>query len=126
MFIRWGYSCSTKYLVTNDVILSPSMFNVYMNNLSQSLNHSGIWESIGDNLINHLLYSDDLCLIALSSAGMPTLLGTCHVYATSHQLSYNATKTFSLCFKQNQIKITLPSFALGKHVIPAVDKCNVC
>ena len=95
MFIRWGNSCSTKFLVTNGVkqggLLSPSLFNVYMNNLSLSLNHSGIEGSLGDNLINHLCYADDLCLIALSSAGMQKLVYTCDVYATSHQLSYNAT-----------------------------------
>ena len=37
---------------------------------------------------------------------------------------YNATKSFSLCFKPNQIKINIPSFVLGKPVIPAVDKCK--
>ena len=46
MFIWWGNSCSTKFCVTNGVkqggILSPALFNVYMNNLSVSLNHSGI------------------------------------------------------------------------------------
>ena len=74
MFIRWGNSCSTKFRVTNGVkqggILSPALFNVYMNNLSVSLNHSGIGGSLGGNLINHLCYADDLCLIALSSSGM--------------------------------------------------------
>ena len=58
MFIRWGNSCSTKFRVTNGVkqggILSPALFNVYMNNLSVSLNHSGIGGSLGGNLINHL------------------------------------------------------------------------
>ena len=37
MFIRWGISCPTKFRVTNGVkqggILSPALFNVYMNNL---------------------------------------------------------------------------------------------
>ena len=49
-----------------------------MNNLSLSLKHSGIGGSLGDNLINfsHLWYADDLCLIALSSAGMQKLLDT--------------------------------------------------
>ena len=46
MLVRWGNSCPTKILVTNGVkqggILSPSLFNVYINNLSLSLNHSGI------------------------------------------------------------------------------------
>ena len=55
---------------------------------------------------------------------MQKLLNTCDAYATSHQLSYNATKSFSLYFKPYLIKITLNSFVLGKHVIPAVDKCK--
>ena len=95
-----------------------------MNNFSLLLSHSGIGGSLGDNLINCLCYADDLCLIALSSAGMQKLLNTCDAYATSYQLSYNATKSFSLCFKPNLIRITPPSFVLGKHVIPAVDTCK--
>ena len=42
----------------------------------------------------------------------------------SHQLSYNATKSFSLCFRPKQIKINPPSFVLRKQLIPAVDKCK--
>ena len=51
---------------------------------------------------------------------MQKLVDTGDASATSHQLSYNVTESLSLCFKPNQIKITLPSFALGKHV----DKCR--
>ena len=93
-----------------------------MNNLSVSLNHSEIGVSLGRNLINHLCYADDLCLIALSSSGMQCLLDICDKYATGHQLTYNATKSFTLCFKRNHIKIGFPDIVLGKHVIPAVDK----
>ena len=53
MLIRWGNTYSKKFLVTNGVkqggILSPCLFNVYMNNLSLSLNSSGIGCSLGDN-----------------------------------------------------------------------------
>ena len=128
MFIRWGNFCSTKFRVTNGVkqggILSPTLFNVYMNNLSVSLNHSSIGGSLGGNLINHLCYADDLCLIALSSLGMQCLLNICDKYATGHKLTYNATKSFTLCFKPKHIKIGFPDFVLGKLVIPAVDKCK--
>ena len=110
MFIRWGKSCSTKFRVTNEVkkegsILSPVLFNVYMNNLSVSLNHSGIGGSLGGNLINHLCYADDLCLFALSSSGMQCLLDICDKYATGHQLTYNATKSITLCFKPKHMCI---------------------
>ena len=98
--------------------------NVYMNNLSVTLNQFGIDGSLGDSLVNHICYADDLCLITLSSSGMPHLLDVCSVYATNHQLSYNATKSFSLCFKPNRIKIKPPDFAFEKKVIPSVDKCK--
>ena len=55
---------------------------------------------------------------------MQHLLDICDTYAISHQLSYNATKLFSLCFRPNKIKINPPSFVLGKPIIPAVDKCK--
>ena len=68
MFIRWGNTYSTKFLVINGVkkggILSPCLFNVYMNNLSLSLNSSGIGGSLGDNIINHLIFM--LCLRFMS------------------------------------------------------------
>ena len=55
---------------------------------------------------------------------MQHLLDICDTYAISHQLSYNATKSFSLCFRPKQNKMDPPSFVLGKQLIPAVDKCK--
>ena len=105
-------------------IFSSWLFNVYMNNLGLSLNSFGIGGSLGDNIINHLCYADDLCLISLSSSGMQHLLDICDTYANSHQLSYNATKSFSLCFRLKQNKINPPSFVLRKQIVLVVYKCK--
>ena len=99
-----------------------------MNNLSLSLTSSGIGSSPRDNIINHLCYADDLCLISLSSSGMQHLLDiwdTYHTYAISHQISYNATKSCSLCCKPKQIKINPPSFVLGKHLFQLLINVNI-
>ena len=102
MLTQWGTSFSNKFYVTNEVkqgsILSPALCNVYMNNLSVTLNQSGIGGSLGDRLVNYICCADDLCLIALSTSGMQHLLNLCSVYATNYHLSYNATKSFSLYF----------------------------
>ena len=45
-----------------------------MDQLNIRLNRSGIVGDIEGHLINHLCYTDDLCLISLSSAGMQSLL----------------------------------------------------
>ena len=46
-------------------ILSPTLFNVYMDSLSTSLNSTNIGGHIGGQLLNHLCYADDLCLISI-------------------------------------------------------------
>ena len=51
-------------------------------------------------------------------------LDICDTYAISHQLSYNATKSLSLCFRSKLIKINSSSFVLGKQIIAAVDQCK--
>ena len=68
-FIRWGNSSSDQFYVTNGVkqggIMSPALFNAHGNNISLSLNQSG--GSLGNNIINHICYDDDLCLNAVCS-----------------------------------------------------------
>ena len=41
-------------------ILSPKLFNIYIDGLSNILNNSLIGGSLGGNRINHMLYADDL------------------------------------------------------------------
>ena len=45
-------------------ILSPRLFNIYMNDLSVLLNNSNIGDTIGGILVNHISYADDMCLIS--------------------------------------------------------------
>ena len=46
MFVRWGATTSTQFTVANGVkqggIISPILFNVYIDDLSIALNSSGI------------------------------------------------------------------------------------
>ena len=128
MFVRWGDTCSTSFCVTNGVkqggIISPMLFNLYMDDLSLMLNCSGIGGYIGTSFINHLCYADDLCLISLSSSGMQHLLNICNEYAATQKLLYNGSKSFSLCFKKNTLKVSAPSFYLDQMKIPTVKQCR--
>ena len=68
-FIRWGNTNGVK----QGGIISPVLFNVYMDDLSISLNNSGIGGHIGGKAINYLCYADNICLIPLSSSAMQQL-----------------------------------------------------
>ena len=96
-----------------------------MDDLSMYLNSSGIGGYLGTAFTNHLCYADDLCLISLSFSAMQQLLHICNTYAAEHQLLYNGSKSFSLCFKRKELKVSSPSLVLGKSKIPMVEQCNI-
>ena len=99
-------------------------FNVYMDQLSIRLYRSGVGGDIEGHLINHLCYTDDLCSISLSSAGMQSLLDICNSYAIGHVLIYNSSKSYSLCFKTKHIKFDRLCFYLNRLELPRVDQCK--
>ena len=97
-----------------------------MDELSVLLNSSNIGGQIGHTFLNHLCYADDLYLISLSSVGIQKLLNlhVCSKYAVDHSLTYNANKTFSLCFIPITVKISRPQLFLNTLVIPHVSGCK--
>ena len=106
MCIRQGNAISPSFTVSNGVkqggILSPILFNVYMDRLSVLFNSSNIGGQIGHTFLNHLCYADDLCLISLSSASMQNLLNLYSKYAVNHSLTYNAKKVvFAMYYYKN-------------------------
>ena len=67
VYIEWKDSISQPFLISNGIrqggILSPYLFNVYVDELSGNLNsqHKGCY--IGDVCVNHLSYADDMVLM---------------------------------------------------------------
>ena len=84
MSVQWGCSISKGFNVTNGVrqggVLSPKLFNVYIDGLSNVLNNCTTGGFLGGNRIDHMLYADDLCIVSVSSAGLQNLLSICDKY----------------------------------------------
>ena len=61
MCIRWGDAYSAKFKVTNGVrqggILSPYLFNVYVDELSEEVNKCNVGCNLNGLLINHIMYA---------------------------------------------------------------------
>ena len=72
--VRWGTAYSKFFTVSNGVrqgsILSPFLFGVYMNQLSQTLNKLNIGCFIGQHCLNNILCTDNICCIAPSCKGL--------------------------------------------------------
>ena len=118
MYVKWGSTMSSKFQVTNGVrqggVLSPLLFDVYVNELSELLNKSGIGGNLGGTLINHMLYADDICIVSLSSSGLQHLLNICSDYCERHDLTFNAKNSMCMYFSTSINKhCGLPVIYLG-------------
>ena len=51
-----------------------------------------------NEIINHLMYADDLVIMAPSVAGLSKLLRICELFAASHDMIFNQKKSTSVYF----------------------------
>ena len=114
MFVSWNNCTSVGFTTGNGVrqgsILSPALFNIYVNNFSVKLNDLDVGCFLNEVSINHLIYADDICLISPSLAGLRKLLRVCESVGESLSIKFNTDKSVCMCF--------IPS---GYHELPIYD-----
>ena len=102
-YVKWSSTLSSKFKVTNDVrhggVLSPLLFNVYVNELSELLYKSGIGGNMG------------------ASSGLQQLLNTCNDYCELRDFMFKAKKSMCVYFSIDKNKhCGLPVIYLGNCV----------
>jgi len=109
--INWGKHLSEPFHVSNGVrqwgILSPYSFAVYLDDLSNELNTIKAGCYIGEVLLNHLMFADDICVFCPSIRWLQRILDVCQAYAVSHGIICNCNKTVCMTFKANSAKCTI-------------------
>ena len=118
--VKWGTCISECFSVSNGVrqgsVLSPYLFCIYVDKISECLNCAGIGCKIKNLLINHLFYADDLVLFSPSSRGLQTLLNICNKCALDLDIIFNETKCKVMVFKTAMFRKCInPIFYLGQH-----------
>lgn len=126
-YVKWGSEVSSFFLVTNGVrqggILSPVLFNLYVNELSENLCSKAIGCHFNSVCYNHLMYADDTVLLAPSPKALQTLIDECISFADSHDLIFNKKKTKFMCIKPVTKKhLYVPKFYLRENVIQSVQQ----
>ena len=121
MFVKWGNVMSSVFTVSKGVrqggVLSPYLFNVYVDGLSEMLNTCRTGCYSGVSKVNHLMYADYLVLLSPCKIGLSRLLKCCDDYAVSHDIVYNGSKRCVLICSPNKTVSTDPVFRIHNNLI---------
>ena len=102
--------------------MSPELFKCFINDLSEQLNSLDVAVPILDGKeVSHLLWADDLVLMALNNTSLQRMLNLLHQYCIDWGLSVNISKTAIMIFnKSGRLLNESHSFAYGQVKIPSV------
>ena len=101
--------------------LSPSLFSLYINDLALELENMNLGVEIGDEIVNILLYADDLVIFAENEIGLQLMLNKCTEWCHQWRLNINVDKTKVMHFRNKSQLLTDYNFqCMGKNV----ETCN--
>jgi len=102
-------------------VMSPDLFKLYINDLTELLNDSSLnVPELNSLLISHLLWADDLVLLALDQKSLQTQINILQKFCEEWGLEVNFDKTQILIFNKsgrrqdNKYKFTIGDYNL-KH-----------
>ena len=111
MQVKWRDSVSSPVHVRNGVrqgsVLSPCLFNVYINDLLEAINKCGDGARFSDVFVGCIAYADDIALVSPTVTGMQRMLDICSDYAIDHSLVFNDKKSVATSFIKS--KRTVPN-----------------
>ena len=91
-------------------ILSPLLFNLFINHLAETLTQTGVGITIGDKKMTVLMYADDLMLLAQSEDEFQLLPNTLHKWCKTWQLEVNSTKSAVVHFRPQSFSASHQTF----------------
>ena len=91
--VKRGKKTSEYFSIINGVrqggILSPQLFAIYMDDLSVCLTQSKAGCHLNETVINHVMYADDICLMAPSAIALQEMLNMSYEFSQSNNIIFN-------------------------------------
>ena len=122
--VRWDGGISAYFRVTRGTkqgsILSPVLFNIFINDLLQELTSSDLGIKIGSSTFNSFAYADDVTLLSLCCKDLQLLIDLCESYAKKWRFSFGINKTKCMIAGRMPFK-SPPKWKLGGKLIQNVE-----
>jgi len=74
-----------------------------MDELSDQLGSARVECTLGNVVVNHLIFAIDICVFSPSTCGLQCLLNICDDFAAEHEIIFNCNKTIVFFLAQNSI-----------------------
>ena len=89
--VKWSYSSSysIKSGIRQGAILSPFLFNIYLDSITVALKQADNGCHMGGMYTGCLAYADDLILISASVVKLQKMLDICSTYGTNLDIKFN-------------------------------------
>ena len=124
--VKWGKKTSEYFSINNGVrqgrVLSPQLFAIYMDDLSVCLTQCKAGCHPNETVTNHVMYADDICLMAPSAIALQKMLNLCYEFSQSNAIIFNPIKSQCMVFKPNRFKLYCPAVYLNGNIIDYVEK----
>ena len=107
--VKWCGEVSSSFSVQNGVkqggVLSPRLFNIYLDELLCRLKGSGMGCYYGKLYVGSLAYAEDVVLLIPTLGSLKEILNICEQYSADFNIIFNASKTKLMVFRRNVSKV---------------------
>ena len=97
-------------------IISPQLFNLFLNDLLLCLSQCSAGARVGDLHVNSFAYADDVSVFAPTVTGLQQLINICHDYASTWRFKFGLKKTKVMAIGKQLLK-SQPTCYLGNDII---------
>jgi hypothetical protein len=124
-----GYECSVRVSgsltawfgaqkgLKQGCVLSPTLFNIYINTLTTMIKDTSLGVMFGDEIINILLYADDVVLLASNAKDLQMLLDVFNDWSRQWRIVLNPKKSSVVVFRRPCDKQPDYVFKCGNDII---------
>jgi len=126
--IKWNGTHSRYFPVSRGTrqgsLLSPQLFNIFIDNLLRDLCESDDRVCIGNNSLNTFAYADDINLLCTTAPGLQRLIDMCVAYAKKWRFRFGINKTKCMIISGKELTCQ-PRWYLENECIENVNSMEI-